>query len=1113
MLDYSPFDLEERIEAYEAEQARRGEADLAAFLPDPTDPLYLEVLRELVRVDMEYSWRQGRPRRLEDYQARFPELFADADCCQAVVFEEYRLRERAGENPRPDDYKQRFGVNPLDGSMRAAVGKKPMSRGVDAKESVASRRVPMFANGTPNGTGPDTSLEAASQAYRDYLQQRPLGAADNLDSWCESFAGNHDHARLFQEIHRSYPEAASELAEALTSMPEAGADFLGFHLIAELGRGAFARVFLAEQAELSNRWVVLKISSDVAGESQTLAQLQHTNIVPIYSVHQASPFQAVCMPYFGSTTLHDVFADLQRQPTLPNSGKGIVSTLNAHKSSTQLRSSRTGADSKKRPVAEAEAVPPAPRVPPPAKDVTTTLKTLEGFTYVQAIVWLGARLADGLAHAHDRGILHRDLKPANILLTDEGQPMLLDFNLSEDSKVRGNPSAALIGGTLPYMAPEHLDAFRGNKKPIDARSDLYALGIILYELLTLRHPFATQRGDLDTVIPRMIEERRQASPELRRVNPAVSPAVESIIRHCLEPAPERRYQTAHELREDLQRQLDDRPLKYAPDPSYRQRVQKWLRRHPRLTSSVLVGAIVLVTAVATGYGLKARQAYQEQKAKDSFKEFHHDLRTAELLLNTQRNDPAKEKEGLAACQACLDRYQVTTNRDWQRLPAVQCLQPLDRELLREDLGELLLLMAQTNTKPSTRSSAQGPQENQLHAALSWNLRAEECYPPDKVPALVWLQRAELYQLLGRGSEAQELQEKARNTPLRSAKERYLLAADHTAHDRFAEALPLLEEVTRGDPQNFWSWFMMGRCQYRLELFTEASASYRVCVALWPENAWAHFNLGWARYRQNEFRQAVDEFDAAVRANPAGPDAYLGRALAWQGLRQYQKAIDDLTLALQHGARETRIYFLRARNRDRLGDPEGGMFDWVEGLKRPPVDELSWIERGYAKMNVDPEGALSDFNQALQINPRLLAALQNKARILTLQGHIEEAVQILDQEIKYYPDSMTARSGRGVLLARLGKNKEAHQDAEAALRRDRSPAIVYQVAGIYALTSRQNPNDRAKALALLSSALQKGFGFEYLANDKDLDPIRDLPEFRRLTNAVRDLRAAVPAGPR
>src|SRR5262249_37149420 len=118
------------------------------------------------------------------------------------------------------------------------------------------------------------------------------------------------------------------------------------------------------------------------------------------------------------------------------------------------------------------AEPPCPTAP----ENTVTLRMLEGMSYTNAVLWMGARLADGLAHAHERGILHRDLKPANVLLTDEGQPMLLDFNLSVDAAQETGAPAALVGGTLPYMAPEHLEALKGSSKPVDARSDIFGLG-------------------------------------------------------------------------------------------------------------------------------------------------------------------------------------------------------------------------------------------------------------------------------------------------------------------------------------------------------------------------------------------------------------------------------------------------------------------------------------------------------------------------------------------------------------------------------------------------------------------------------------------------------------
>src|SRR5262249_24979605 len=142
-------------------------------------------------------------------------------------------------------------------------------------------------------------------------------------------------------------------------------------------------------------------------------------------------------------------------------------------------------------------------------DGDVTLKMLESLTYVDAVLWIAARLADGLSHAHERGILHRDLKPANILLTEDGQPMLLDFNLSRDRKARGGAAAASIGGTLPYMAPEHLEAFCGKRSTVDERSDLFSLGVILYELLAGKTPFASTGGVSRSVLEKMIADRHE----------------------------------------------------------------------------------------------------------------------------------------------------------------------------------------------------------------------------------------------------------------------------------------------------------------------------------------------------------------------------------------------------------------------------------------------------------------------------------------------------------------------------------------------------------------------------------------------------------------------------
>jgi tetratricopeptide (TPR) repeat protein len=166
----------------------------------------------------------------------------------------------------------------------------------------------------------------------------------------------------------------------------------------------------------------------------------------------------------------------------------------------------------------------------------------------------------------------------------------------------------------------------------------------------------------------------------------------------------------------------------------------------------------------------------------------------------------------------------------------------------------------------------------------------------------------------------------------------------------------------------------------------------------------------------------------------------------------------------------------------------------------------------ARVKAEPQAALADFGRALDRNPRSLAALESKAHVLAERlGRTEEAVRVLDRAVAFHPEAAPARAARAVLLARLGKREDALGDVRQALSCDRSPAILYQVAGAYALTSRQAPDDRARALALLASALRQGHGHDLLCADRDLDPIRNDPDFRQLLQAAQALRkGAAPA---
>jgi serine/threonine protein kinase/Tfp pilus assembly protein PilF len=1121
----APVTLEECVAAFEAAVAQQGWAPLKEFVPSPAHPEYALVVRELARVEMELAWAKGRPRAVNDYRREFPEVFRDPQALGEIAFEEYRQRREHGQDPSRREYRRRYGID---------TGDWPVSGESALVEGVASDPVPLDQTQCAE---PDFAVERAARAYEEFSRQRNVDAAEDADPFAGSLHVSDDAAELFREAHRSDPARARDLAGAVTGLPEVGGDFLEFHLLDELGRGAFGRVYLAEQRGLANRPVALKVSTQLFNESQTLAQLQHTNIVPIYSVHEHGTLQAVCMPYFGSTTLADVARDMAARPSLPVSGHHLVSTLQQRKSTVRSASPPTSV----RPAAaDGAPAPPATEPPPPGKPAekrtTDALSKLTRFGYVEAVLWIGGRLADALAHAHERGICHQDLKPANVLLTDEGQPMLLDFNLSDDRNLRRGAAAARIGGTLPYMAPEQLAAFQDSKHRPDPRSDLYSLGLILYELLTGRHPYPAPPGPLHLALPRVIELRRKSVGRMRPRNARVSPAVESILRRSLEHDPDRRYQTAGQLREDIDRHLAHLPLRHAPEPSLAERVAKFHRRHPLLTSSASLLALTVVVVLGLcGALYAAQQRYARLDALDIRSRSADDIHQAKFLLYKLEPDRNQVEEGVARCRKFLETYpvvdiealgrnQVRPNPAWDQLPAVRYLASADeRKQLGDDLGEVLLMYVRAVTLEAEQERDPARRAARAEFGLQLAELAEQHLEKSRAAGL---QRARLARVLGKEAEARELTKQAEVVPLRTARDHYLAGMDRLDRRDFKAARALFQEATRLNPQNFWTWFYLGLCHAEDLQHDEAAYCFTACLALAPRSAEAFYpyvNRGLVYLRSAKYRAARDDLGEAVRVRPDAHGAVVQRAIAAKelgeaALRQKRgdeakkylaESEESLTRALALKPNGTWVYFLRAAVRAKLGDAPGAKLDRQEGLRIEPDDAPSWIDRGYARL-ASPgkgaaEGALADFEKALELNPRSAAALQNKAHVLAERlGRPAEAVAVLNKAIDLYSGYVPALLGRGVLLARTGKREEAIADARRALELSNQPLTFYQTSNIYALTSKQQPEDRFQAFPLLSLALRGGFGLDVVDQDSDMDPIRQEPEFRRLVQAARQL---------
>jgi tetratricopeptide (TPR) repeat protein len=723
-----------------------------------------------------------------------------------------------------------------------------------------------------------------------------------------------------------------------------------------------------------------------------------------------------------------------------------------------------------------------------------------------------ARLADGLAYAHARGIVHLDLKPANVLLADDGTPMLLDFGLAWNGERRRPGAGVYVGGTLPYMAPEHLEAFRDGRRPADPRSDVYALGLILWQWLAGRLPSAVPAGTPDEQLAQLLEQRRRPVPDVRQANRDVSPAVASIVKHCLEPDPARRYPSAAALRDDLERHLADLPLRHAPEPSWAERLGKWARRHPRLTSAYTAAAVALAVVLALGGLYAARGRHLDRlEAADARRQTADDLRLTRFLLGGPTPAAAELRDGEDLARRALDRHHVLDRADWPDAPALRELPAEEREHFVGEVRELLLLLGRAERLRGLQESGAGRAER-LEGALRLLERAEAGRAGEEGLRPLRLQRALLLDALGRPDEARDLRARAEGLPLTTARDHYLAAVEAMSRGDYRRARDWLLRARRLDPQDAFVCYMLGVCHAQLGDYSRAAAALESSMALFPGFHGAHYYRGGVHHAQKEYAQAVAEFTEALRLRPDYLPAYIDRALARLALREYKEAQADLTRALNAGAPATRLLFLRARARRLAGDTKGAAGDQAEALRRRPDDELGWIARGVARLTPEPEGALADFEEALKINPASRDALQDKAHVLAERlGRTREAVATLDRAVELYPEDVQVRAGRGVLLARQGQRDAALRDAAEVLRRDDRPFTLYQVAGIYAQTSRQQAGDRSEALRLLAQALHGRTGLDLLDGDPDLDPVRSLPEFERIVKAARTLREA--EGPR
>jgi serine/threonine protein kinase/WD40 repeat protein/tetratricopeptide (TPR) repeat protein len=470
-----------------------------------------------------------------------------------------------------------------------------------------------------------------------------------LEQLAEDFVERHrrgEHPALSEYISR-HPDIAAEIRDLFPALIQveklkpAPGDLTGafvptsghaaehvperlgeFRILREIGQGGMGVVYEAEQESLG-RHVALKVLPRHAlfkttylerfrREAKAAGRLHHTNIVPVFGVGECDGTHYFAMQYIPGEGLDKVLHDLRR---LRNPHGAPTATFRPTEGSVahSLLSGRF-----------TEA--PAAAVEGPSASCTGSVPALTERThgstalsssgpeghYFRGVARVAVQVADALAYAHRQGILHRDIKPSNLLLDQQGTVWITDFGLAKAEGADDLTQTGDIVGTVRFMAPERFD---GRSLP---QSDVYALGVTLYEMLTLRPAFD------DVNKARLVEKVLHEPPvSPRRIDPSIPRDLETVVLKCLAKDPAERYANAEVLAEDLRRFLADRPI-LARRSNWRERTWRWCRRNPvvavllatvaLLLTVTAVGGVVMALQLKGALG-KAQQAEREGKRK------------------------------------------------------------------------------------------------------------------------------------------------------------------------------------------------------------------------------------------------------------------------------------------------------------------------------------------------------------------------------------------------------------------------------------------------------------------------------------------------------------------